>query len=172
MAFSVWRLNTPLVFQHVRSEAGSPAEGYVALITKHIVSMALVRLKAELRPLFPYECEIPTGPSMWDSGSSGHFRTGSPPVVQFVRFLGRIRVTPQNEEVLLKDDIQLFRKIQLIITNYLTQFTHTPMCKNSTSWYFCLPFHQPLAKFSSNFIEIIWWVSFHHINQLHYIWKS
>ena len=44
-----------------------------------------------LRPLFPYEFEIPAGPSMYP-GSGGHSRTGSPSVVQFVGFLGRIRL--------------------------------------------------------------------------------
>ena len=47
--------------------------------------MALVRLTPELRPLFPYECEIPTGPSMWYFGSGGHSRTGSPPLSYPVR---------------------------------------------------------------------------------------
>ena len=49
----------------MRSQASGPVERYAALITKHIVSMKLVRLTLVLRPLFPYECEIPTGPSMY-----------------------------------------------------------------------------------------------------------
>ena len=44
-------------------KASSPAEGYAALIIKHVVSMTLVTLTSELRPLFPYECEIPAGPN-------------------------------------------------------------------------------------------------------------
>ena len=40
------------------------------LITKHIVSMKLLRLTPVLRPLFPYEFEIPAGPSMYP-GSGG-----------------------------------------------------------------------------------------------------
>ena len=87
------------------------------LITKHIVSMKLVRLTPVLRPLFPYEFEIPAGPSM-HPGSGGHSRTGSPPVVQFVWYLGRIRFTPQDEKVLPMDDIQLFRKIKLRLNHY------------------------------------------------------
>ena len=46
------------------------------LITKHIVSINLVRLTPVLRPLSPYEFEIPAGPSMYP-GSGGHSRTGS-----------------------------------------------------------------------------------------------
>ena len=69
------------------------------LITKHIVSMKLVRLTPVLRPLFPYEFEIPAGLSMYP-GSGGHSRIGSPPVAQFVGFLGRTRFTPQDEKVL------------------------------------------------------------------------
>ena len=87
------------------------------LITKHIVSMKLVGLTPVLRPLFPYEFEIPTGPSMYP-GSGGNSQTGSPPVVQFVGFLGRIRFTPQDEKVLPMDDIQLFRKIKLRLNHY------------------------------------------------------
>ena len=87
------------------------------LITKHIVSMKLVGLTRVLRPLFPYEFEIPTGPSMYP-GSGGNSQTGSPPVVQFVGFLGRIRFTPQDEKVLPMDDIQLFRKIKLRLNHY------------------------------------------------------
>ena len=87
------------------------------LITKHIVSMKLVGLPPVLRPLFPYEFEILTGPSMYpDSG--GNSQTGSPPVVQFVGFLGRIRFTPQDEKVLPMDDIQLFRQIKLRLNHY------------------------------------------------------
>ena len=93
--------------------------------------MTLVRLMLKLRPLFPYECEIPTGPASMYFGSAGHTRTGSPPVVQFVGFLGRIRFTPQDERVLPLDDMQLFRKIQLIIVNYRTQFSHTDVYKHS-----------------------------------------
>ena len=81
------------------------------LITKHIVSMKLVRLTPVLQPLFPYEFEIPAGPSMYPG-------SGSPPVVQFVGFLGRIRFTPQDEKVLPMDDIQLFRKIKLRLNHY------------------------------------------------------
>ena len=80
-------------------------------ITKHIVSMKLVRLTPVLQPLF----EIPAGPSMYPGG---HSRTGSPPVVQFVGFLGRIRFTPQDEKVLPMDDIQLFQKIKLRLNHY------------------------------------------------------
>ena len=87
------------------------------LITKHIVSMKLVGLTPVLRPLFPYEFEIPASPSMYP-GSGGNSRTGSPPVVQFVGFLGRIRFTPQDEKVLPMDDIQLFRKIKLRLNHY------------------------------------------------------
>ena len=87
------------------------------LITKHIVSMKVIRLTPVLLPLFPYEFEIPAGPSMYP-GSGGHSRTGSPPVVQFVGFLGRIRFTPQDEKVLPMDDIQLFRKIKLRLVHY------------------------------------------------------
>ena len=87
------------------------------LITKYIVSMKLVRLKPVLRPLFPYEFEIPAGLSMYP-GSGGHSGTGSPPVVQFVGFLRRIRFTLQDEKVLTMDDIQLFRKIKLRLNHY------------------------------------------------------
>ena len=87
------------------------------LITKHIVSMKLVGLTPVLRPLFPYEFEIPAGPSMYP-GSGGNSQTGSPPVVQFVGFLGRIRFTAQDEKVLPMDDIQLFRKIKLRLNHY------------------------------------------------------
>ena len=87
------------------------------LITKHIVSMKLVKLTPVLRPLFPYEFDIPAGPSMYP-GSGGNSRTGSPPVVQFVGFLGRIGFTPQDEKVLPMDDIQLIRKIKLRLNNY------------------------------------------------------
>ena len=87
------------------------------LITKHIVSMKLVGLTPVLRPLFPYEFEIPAGPSMYP-GSGGNSQTGSPPVVQFVGFLGRIRFTPQDEKVVPMDDIQLFRKIKLRLNHY------------------------------------------------------
>ena len=87
------------------------------LITKHIVSMKLVGLTPVLRPLFPYEFEIPAGPSMYP-GSGGNSQTGSPPVVQFVGFLGRIRFTPQDEKVLPMDDTQLFRKIKLRLNHY------------------------------------------------------
>ena len=76
------------------------------LITKHIVSMKLVGLTPVLRPLFPYEFEIPAGPSMYP-GSGGHSRTGSPPVVQFVEFLGRIRFTPQDKYSLLMHRIKI-----------------------------------------------------------------
>ena len=105
------------------------------------------------------------------SGSGGDSRTGSPPVVQFVGLQGRVRLTPQDEKVLPMDDIQLFRKIQLIITNYRTQFSHTDVYK------YCviisrLPIHQLVATFSSYFIEIEWWQSFHYIYQLHCIWQS
>ena len=86
------------------------------LITKHIVSMKLVGLTPVLRPLFPYEFEIPAGPSMYP-GSGGNSQT-SPPVVQFVGFLGRIHFTPQDEKVLPMDDIQLFRKIKLRLNHY------------------------------------------------------
>ena len=87
------------------------------LITKHIVSMKLAGLTPVLRPLFPYEFEIPAGPSMYP-GSGGNSQTGSPPVVQFVGFLSRIRFTPQDEKVLPMDDIQLFRKIKLRLNHY------------------------------------------------------
>ena len=87
------------------------------LIKKHIVSMKLVGLTPVLRPLFPYEFEISAGPSMYP-GSGGNSQTGSPPVVQFVGFLGRIRFTPQDEKVLPMDDIQLFRKIKLRLNHY------------------------------------------------------
>ena len=87
------------------------------LITKHIVSMKLVGLTPVLRPLFPYEFEIPACPSMYP-GSGGNSQTGYPPVVQFVGFLGRIHFTPQDEKVLPMDDIQLFRKIKLRLNHY------------------------------------------------------
>ena len=81
------------------------------LITKHIVSMKLVRLTPVLRPLLPYEFETPAGPSMYPG-------TGSTPVVQFVGFQGRIRFTPPDEKVLPMDDIPLFRKIKLRPNHY------------------------------------------------------
>ena len=88
------------------------------LITKHIVSMKLVGLTPVFLTPFPYEFEIPADPSMYP-GSGGNSRTGSPPVVQFVGFLARIRFTPpQGEKVLLMDDIQLFRKIKLRLNHY------------------------------------------------------
>ena len=40
----------------MRSQVSSLRERYAALITKHIVSMKLVRLTPVLQPLFPYEC--------------------------------------------------------------------------------------------------------------------
>ena len=83
----------------------------------------------KLWPLFPYECEMPAGLASMYSGSGWHSRTGSPPVVQFVGFLGRICLTPQDDKVFPLDDIQSFRKIYLIITNYWTQFSHTDVFK-------------------------------------------
>ena len=121
--------------------------------------MTLVRLMPKLRPIFPYECEIPADPASMYSSSGGHSRTGSPSVVQFVGFLGRIRFTPQDEKAVRMDDIQLFRKIQLIITNYRTQFSHTDVYKFCVI-IACLPIHQMVLKFSSYFIEIEWWQSF------------
>ena len=82
--------------------------------------MKLVGLMPVLRPLFPYEFEIAARPSMYP-GSDGNSQTGSPPVVQFVGFLGRIRFTPQDEKVLPMDDI--------LITNYRTQFSHIDVYK-------------------------------------------
>ena len=123
------------------------------LITKHIVSMKLVRLTPVLRPLFPYEFEIPTGPSMCP-GSGGHSRTGSPPIVQFVGFLGRIRFTPEDEKVLPlvngwytiipKDNV---KAESLLITEHSS---HTSMCINNTSLF--------LAYQSIN-----WWQNSVHI---------
>ena len=155
----------------MRSPASSPVEGYAACITKHVVSMTLVRLMAKLRPLFPYECEIPSGPASMYSGSGGHSRTEYPPVVQSVGFPGRIRFTQQDEKALPMDDIQLFRKIQLTITNFRTQFSHTDVYKYCVI-ISCLPIHQLVAKCSSYFIEIGWWQFFHYIYQLDCIWQS
>ena len=58
------------------------------LITKHIVSTKLVGLTPVLRPLFPYEFEIPASPSMYP-GSGGNSRTGSPPASCPVRRIPR-----------------------------------------------------------------------------------
>ena len=144
------------------------------LITKHIVSMKLVGLTPVLRPLFPYEFEIPAGPSMYP-GSGGNSRTGSPPVVQFVGFLGRIRFTPQDEKV-LPMDIQLFRKIKLRLNHYYTEHSsHTSMCINDASLllaYQSINWWQNSVHIFVNFIEIEWWQSFHYIYQLHCIWQS
>ena len=112
------------------------------LITKQIVSMKLVRLTPVLRPLFPYEFEIPTGPSMYP-GSGGHSRTGSPPVVQFVGFLGRIRFTPQDE-ITPKEKV---KAESLLITEHSS---HTSMCINNASLF--------LAYQSIN-----WWQNSVHI---------
>ena len=118
------------------------------LITKHIVSMKLVRLTPVLRPLFPYEFEILAGPSMYP-GSGGNSRTGSPPVVQFVGFLGRIRFTPQDEKVLPMDDIpkDKVKAESLLITEHSS---HTSMCINNASLF--------LAYQSIN-----WWQNSVHI---------
>ena len=100
--------------------------------------MKLFRLTPVLRALFPYECEIPAGPSMY-SGSGGHSRTGSPPVVQFVGFLGRIRFTPHDEKDLPMDDIQLFRKIKLRLNHLqLPNTVLTHRCVNTMRHYFLL----------------------------------
>ena len=135
------------------SQTSCPVERYAALITKHIGSMNLVRLTSALQPLFPYECEIPAGLSMYPV-SGGHSRTGSPPVVQFVGFLGRIRFTPHDEKVLPMDDIQLYRNIKLRLNYYYLPHTVlTSMCINNASIF--LACHQLVAKFSSHFIEIV-----------------
>ena len=75
----------------MRSQASNPVERYEVLNTHHIVSMKLVSgLTPVLRPLLPYECEIPAGPSMY-SGSGEHSRTEFPPVVSSSSdFLARI----------------------------------------------------------------------------------
>ena len=100
--------------------------------------MKLVRLTPVLRPLFPYEFEIPASPSMYP-GSGGHSRTRSPPVVQFVGFLGRIRFTQQDEKVLPMDDIQLFQKIKLRLNHYqLPNTVLTQRCVLTMRHYFLL----------------------------------
>ena len=69
------------------------------------------------------------------------------------RIPGMTRFTRQDDKVLPMGDIQLFRRIQLIITNCRTQFAHTNVYKYSVI-ISCLPIHQLVAKFSSYFIEI------------------
>ena len=100
----------------MRSQASSPVERYADYKTHclheigwanestqniHMTFSTSLKILCEI---FPYEFEIPAGPSMYP-GSGGNSQTGPPPVVQFVGFLGRIRFTPQDEKVLPMDDI-------------------------------------------------------------------
>ena len=115
---------------------------------KHIVSVKLVGLTPVLRPLFPYEFEIPASPSMYP-GSGGNSRTGSPRVVLFVGFLGRIRFTPESltngwYTIIPKDKV---KAESLLITEHSS---HTSMCINNASLF--------LAYQSIN-----WWQNSVHI---------
>ena len=119
------------------------------LITKHIVSMKLVMLTPVLRPLFPYEFEIPAGPSMYP-GSGGHSRTGSPPVRRIPRqdplhTTGWESLTNGWYTIIPKDKV---KAESLLITEHSS---HTSMCINNASLF--------LAYQSIN-----WWQNSVHIS--------
>ena len=131
----------------MRSPASSPVEKYADY--KHTVSMKLARLTPVLRPLFPYEFEIPAGPSMYP-GSGGHSWTGSPPVAQFAGFLGRFRFTGWESltngwyTIIPKDKV---KAESLLITEHSS---HTSMCINNASLFLA-------------YQSISWWQNSVHI---------
>ena len=88
-----------------------------------------------LRPLFPYEFEIPAGPSMYP-GSGGHSRTGSPPLSCPVRRIRRqdpLHTTGWKSltngwyTIIPKDKV---KAESLLITEHIS---HTSMCMNNAS---------------------------------------
>ena len=127
--------------------------------------MKLVRLKPVLRPLFPYEFEIPAGPSgtPWFRWALSNRVLSSCPVRRIPRqdplhTIGWESLTNGWYTIIPKDKV---KAESLLITEHSS---HTSMCMNNVSLFCCLPIHQLVAKFSSYFIEIEWWHSFHYIS--------
>ena len=127
--------------------------------------MKLVRLKPVLRPLFPYEFEIPAGPSgtPWFRWALSNRVPSSCPVRRIPRqdplhTTGWESLTNGWYTIIPKDKV---KAESLLITEHSS---HTSMCINNVSSFCCLPIHQLVAKFSSYFIEIEWWHSFYYIS--------
>ena len=127
--------------------------------------MKLVRLKPVLRPLFPYGFEIPAGPSgtPWFRWALSNRVPSSCPVRRIPRqdplhTTGWESLTNGWYTIIPKDKV---KAESLLITEHSS---HISMCINNVSLFCCLPIHQLVAKFSSYFIEIEWWHSFHYIS--------